>query len=389
MYGGARRTLCAFKEQQRATPNSSAWNFIIGICDCNDRNGACTVRKWVQLRSIDRDRARAGTQYVISGPLVAGQTGPVQPVLQAQDGSFVGIATTNTGARYMIAFDATGSVRWAVPHESRQIATDDGGVIAQSGITYDQNGNATGQVGTTAAYSWLGDSYQIGSIEQLETNLVRLAISWWPFRGGNASGSGTANLPATKAIQQLIAQIANGYVGSPQFEHYGSPACNYFVQQVLDDAQTEAPLSLGTDFRNSFPRLSKVLGFMSTRSNPASAGDWAFAHNTLKCWQNVPAPTDNLNIEYPADASRPGDVIAEAINYYDASGHVGIVGGFQQTISADSAASCMSRGNDEIIDITDYGFRADGSTQINSSSHVVCSTKGWKSKAVVKRFVCQ
>jgi hypothetical protein len=90
---------------------------------------------------------------VISGPLVAGQTGPVQPVLQAQDGSFVGTATTNTGARYMVAFDATGSVRWAVPNESPQMATADGGVIGRLGITYDQNGSATGQIGNPPTQS--------------------------------------------------------------------------------------------------------------------------------------------------------------------------------------------------------------------------------------------
>jgi hypothetical protein len=194
MYGGARRTLCAFKEQQRATPNSSAWNFIIGICDCNDRNGACTVRKWVQLRSIDRDRARAGTQYVISGPLVAGQTGPVQPVLQAQDGSFVGTVGTNTGAGYMIAFDATGNVRWAVPNESPQIATADGGVIGRSGITYDQNGNATGQLGGLSTPSWSAEWYALAGtgLSEILQSQVQYASSFETVAGGNLSGNLTS-----------------------------------------------------------------------------------------------------------------------------------------------------------------------------------------------------
>jgi hypothetical protein len=109
----------------------------------------------------------------------------------------------------------------------------------------------------------------------------------------------------------------------------------------------------------------------------------------------VTVPSDRLG-GYPADLSRPGDIIAEAINYTNATGHVGIVVGSSQTASADSAAACMSNGTipAEIIDITDYGFRPDGwassQTYVNQNGQIVpCSQNGWKSKAVVKRFTCQ
>jgi hypothetical protein len=124
---------------------------------------------------------------------------------------------------------------------------------------------------------------------------------------------------------------------------------------------------------------------------PASAGDWAFPHTTMKCWQSVTIPSDRLG-GYPADVSNPGDVIGEAINYTDASGHVGIIVGPQQTVSADAATLCISQGTipAEIIDITNYGFRPDGwASPETCPSGVPCSQNGWKSKAVVKRFVCQ
>ena len=65
------------------------------------------------------------------------------PVLQAQDGSFIG--TSDDG---MSGFDQSGNVKWTVPNFSPRIATADGGVIAQSfdgltTITFDTSGNAS------------------------------------------------------------------------------------------------------------------------------------------------------------------------------------------------------------------------------------------------------
>lgn len=164
---------------------------------------------------------------------------------------------------------------------------------------------------------------------------------------------------------------------------------------MLNDANVQAPLSLSTRFKNSFPRIAYYLG-LSAKTYPASAGDWAFPHNTPVCWGNVAPFTSALagNL-LPPDVSKPGDVVAEGINYSDASGHVGIIVGPQQTVSADSAAGCVSPGTPaEVIDITNYGFRPDGwaspQTYVNQYGQVVpCSTSGWKSKATVKRFVCQ
>ena len=105
--------------------------------------------------------------------------GHVVPVLQAQDGSFVG--TSEDG---MVAFDAGGNMGWAVPGRCPQIATADGGVVAQApgmwgcydatgpGFTFDANGNATGMIVASPTYSWTGNSYQVGSVEQFLTNVI-------------------------------------------------------------------------------------------------------------------------------------------------------------------------------------------------------------------------
>jgi hypothetical protein len=75
----------------------------------------------------------AVTSDVVWGNAVAGQNGTVQPVLQLADGSFVGYAFDGNGGQYMVAFDASGKVKWTVPGYSPDIATADGGIIGDFG----------------------------------------------------------------------------------------------------------------------------------------------------------------------------------------------------------------------------------------------------------------
>jgi len=70
------------------------------------------------------------------------------------------------------------------------IATADGGVIGYSGITYDQNGIATGMV-ETPIYSWKGNAYEVGSVDQVFMPWLDFALSFGAFGGGNPSGNGT------------------------------------------------------------------------------------------------------------------------------------------------------------------------------------------------------
>jgi hypothetical protein len=117
----------------------------------------------------------------------------IVPVLQAQDGSFFG---TTPAAEYpqsnMVAFDSGGNIRWTVPNEQPQIATADGGVIGQSGTTYDGAGNATGQIANLPAYSWLGNGYVIGSVDRIMPTPLFAASSFWAFIQASQSGNRAA-----------------------------------------------------------------------------------------------------------------------------------------------------------------------------------------------------
>ncbi len=127
-----------------------------------------------------------------TSPSVPGQTTSIYPALQLQGGLFVGIIGTQNGYS-MIAFDQYGSVNWTVPNDSPQIALSNGGLIGASGVTYDQNGNATGQLPNLPTYSWLGNAYQLGSIDEEVANALVLASSWWAFAQANSSGNNTAS----------------------------------------------------------------------------------------------------------------------------------------------------------------------------------------------------
>ena len=154
-----------------------------------------------------------------NGPVVPGQLSQVVPVLQVEDGSFVGsVSVPGAGgnlATNMVAFDASGNVRWMVPNETPQIATADGGVIGTSGTTYDKDGNATGQgsLGQSESPGWLESilgtvySAQSGAATQIAGPKTNYAATFAALVGGNASGSPTAikqslsGVPTTSAEQ--------------------------------------------------------------------------------------------------------------------------------------------------------------------------------------------
>jgi len=168
---------------------------------------------------------------IVAAPTVAGQSPgtAITNILQAQDGSFVGAFYSGPQPPFnppnnMVAFDASGNVRWVVPNDQPQIATDDGGVIGQSGIIYDQNGSATGQ-GPVLTQSWTGNLYQDGPVQQVAFTPAIYAFSYAAAQGGNPSGSNTnvqpqytpqrglerlahTNLTATPTCNALLAQFA-------------------------------------------------------------------------------------------------------------------------------------------------------------------------------------
>ena len=111
----------------------------------------------------------------------------------------------------MVAFDQAGNVRWMVPNEYPLIATADGGVIGQSGISYDQNGNAIGQISSPLpTYSWGGNSYQIASTDLVVLNPLYFAVSFWAFQGGTPARNNTAYFPrdsiANSKVNTLLSE---------------------------------------------------------------------------------------------------------------------------------------------------------------------------------------
>lgn len=219
----------------------------------------------------------------------------------------------------------------------------------------------------------------------MSARALNFGDSYAAFAQGNGSHNGTANRPIAATIQQLIAQKALSHVSDPQPQRWldtpGHNQCNIFVKDVLKESGLTPPIS---PVNPSWGwRMKYLLGLVDTPGYPAQSRDWASSSTVLKCWHTVIANTGSPAL--PPDVSKPGDVIAEKINYSDAYGHVGIVAGPQQTVSADSAAQCVSGAPAGTIDISDYGFRADNWIDPLGCGRVY----GKKKDAAVRRFVCQ
>jgi hypothetical protein len=170
----------------------------------------------------------------------------VAPLLQRHDGSFVGFALVGdrqapffTLTPYMVAFDATGNALWSVANEQPLVTTEDNGVIGTSGITYDQNGNATGQGAVKAdikfdqngvltgksivSPGWLGNvlgtaySADSGVLADTVAPKTAYASTFAAFTYGNASGNGTA-------INQSLSGVPSTF--AEQLPDLSTPACN-------------------------------------------------------------------------------------------------------------------------------------------------------------------
>ena len=121
------------------------------------------------------------------------------PAVQRADGTYVGDISRGSypnESSSLAAFTPAGEILWTVPGSYfPQIATADGGVIAQTGagtyVTIDQNGRATGQL-TMPSQSWLGYTYNEGSVEQSFLIPIDAADNFWDFAGGNPSSNSSA-----------------------------------------------------------------------------------------------------------------------------------------------------------------------------------------------------
>ncbi len=154
---------------------------------------------------------------LINGSMAAGQASAVEPVLQAQDGSFVGTvwAGEDGDTRYMVAFDAAGSMRWSVGGNYQpQIATVDGVTIATSdsgaAVMFDVNGVAIGQMADLPTQSWLGHTYRTGSVESVILWVVNVASTYWAIHEGNQSGNKTASNSGTHSLKTVVREALAG-----------------------------------------------------------------------------------------------------------------------------------------------------------------------------------
>ncbi len=349
-----------------------------------------------------KDALISTSMGTVTGDLSASGPYGFSPVLQRQDGSYIGSAvgiepppSSGTSADLpMMAMAQGGGILWQQDlgtAVSPLYATSDGGAIATSTqpgssqlgtlYTVNQSGTVTSQVPDTGAVlSWFGDwfSSTAGFISSVSLQLgspgwfFDLAPSYAALQGGNASTAGSApstaglyHKPRANAIRAAVAAKAINYVGSTNWLDYvdanGSHnQCNKFVHDILAQALAFPP------YESDLRQLARyLLGRVDTIDYPALAKDWADPKKVLGCWETVPGG---------ADQAVPGDVIAEKINYVDATGHVGIVVAPGETASADSTQIPPG-----LITISDYGFRADNDPR----------PTGHKSNAVVKRFVCQ
>ena len=224
-----------------------------------------------------------------------GQTAPVQPVLQRADGSYVGTVSTSIG-NPMIAFTSGGNTLWTGPNDSPQIATSDGGVIGSSGSTYDQVGNVSGQVVSSATQSWTGNEYQTGSVDQISAPLVDTdGSTFWAQAGGNPSANGTSIIECPCLIQGAGTDPAppqngpnpsaqNTYVllvGDPGL-NLGIPGHNHNVGNNFNLAAETLANSLSASSNNKVitERVSSVNEFNQglTTNGMISGGVYFFGH---------------------------------------------------------------------------------------------------------------
>jgi hypothetical protein len=281
---------------------------------------------------------------VTTGASVSVMSAPMAPtpVLQAQDGSFFGTVTTWDGSYVfnIVSFDIAGNVRWMVPMTNPfpQIATADGGLIvndydgtAWTAITFDKDGNATGQMGSLPTYSWWGYAYEDGPVTQVVADAPFAAASWWAFWLATDSANSTAQRPWfvglvdcqspnaecrqhgwTKATGGPNEWIHNGLKSlltllatpcDPNGTLWAQQACNidkYVFTSKLKDANGKqgTRADFAAYLRGAPPLNSQYPSFYDGLRSYLQVCDWTAPDGCRKNWTQH----DEFSAKYPPDA---------------------------------------------------------------------------------------
>ncbi len=210
---------------------------LLSWSDClGTGQGSCTPQYWIS--SIPTAGGASTMATNIGNDPTNSSNQNVEPMLQMQDGSFVGTVPTDYGAQnLMVDFDQFGNLKWSAAGYQPQIATADGGLIATSpsgqAVTFDANGNSTGQMAGLPTQSWRGNEYQYGSIDRIFVAPSAPATPpYASFLGTNESSNNSSPL-CHDDRDKLVAEYGNQVVGDisygktplPRF----TPACFLFT----------------------------------------------------------------------------------------------------------------------------------------------------------------
>ena len=183
----------------------------------------------------------------------------------------MGTVTDNQSNQYMVAFDASGNVRWTVPNEHPQIATASGGVIGQSGIIYDSSGNAFGQIPDLPSYSWLGYAYQDGPVSQVTASSFNSAASFRAFLQADTSRIGTGRKEQWAQLDSCMDPTLNPRPACPAPKEAIFTAWYWLRTSVSDPARAAAmdQYVFGDTSGNKRRAFINYLGLGQTQSRAA------------------------------------------------------------------------------------------------------------------------
>lgn len=205
----------------------------------------------------------------------------------------------------MIRFSQSGNPIWSVPNDSPQIATADGGVIGASGITYDSQGRADGQIANMPIQSWTGNAYQNdpGQAQQVDSSPITEANIFWPFTNfwplanANDSGNGTAKkLPLPDANHNHLLTIravsSNTFFGHNTVQVDNNQAVGFGPIDASDTTLLEGVSVPGYVYSRVATTIDAVYIYL-TYDEAYGANGTGGAQAIINSWTNYP-PLYNL-----------------------------------------------------------------------------------------------